>query len=713
MGSSSSTVNAEALLTEDSEPILTELGEAMLLEQPESSSSSGTGNIILDNIDLFRQYSLDAELIDLYFDRGVFYRSADLDEDSDGSSPSTGSSSSEHGEFAIEISLRKRSFLEGAIPADLQLFVYDEKFAGSPTPGMVSAEQVEPNLIRVFLTEGRSPNGVDESSFRLSIEHPGYAEYRVEFKFRKRRNYRVTFALSPKIDRNRSNRLGSDYRQYLLSWINQFWSSWDAGTTPPSLTPPFPNSFVPFYPFAHARWRLLDELSTSNSAGFMEALVEPVEFSEGNEGLVSGKNLLGVTPNNWECINRDPGGLYSFEGYAEESYELGGVKFPRTYKDPDVTFDCRSFALIGAKFIKDQISEICPGSTAQIIGIGSHYLVYVKLQGPEPCCKGSFLYEPMDGATYKDEADFCRDDPGFCESFDKPTTLYEPGNENSDGDFGNPNWEDSAEELTRIENVICGCLNGTYDAGSREAQLKQICESGDMQSWIAENLSSPPSGEPNLESPQTVECQKCVSTWKASWDCDGESWELGIIPEIKCVSEQDEPNEIEAWVEVEGKPCEKQYSIVFEEPCGSDLQCLEKLGGSLQDPELPEDEIQGCCGKWCVLDGEGKNTGDCQYGPKENWETEESLGSAGPFVADEKCEDSDCPEDCPEGYRKVTTGAEFLGTLQNFICLPDCNYSPFLCDQTHGEGFCCEENLFNSGNSCQICQKLGTLRFED
>lgn len=713
MSSSSSGEIENSLLTEDSNPLLTEAGEILKMEVGGSSSSSQTGSIILDNIELFRQYSLDPDLMELYFDRGSSYKTVDLDALYNGSSSSTpASSSSGEGLFLLEITLRKRSFLSGDIPEDLELSIFEEEIDDSTHPGIFGVERSGTNLIRVFLNNAPDPDGASAFSFRLNIEGPGFAPSRTLFRFARGGYYSHTIALSPNLDPGRSSRLGPEYRQYLMGWIEQFWSARDSGTLSslPSLIRPFPQSFVPFYPFAHAMWRLLKDFE---AADYASALSGPISFVPGNEGLVAEENFLGVSPNVWSCISN---GLYKFDGYPEGSDDpLDVPKPPRTYKDPDTSFDCRSFAVIGAKFIRSQLADVCPGAEVKVIGIGTHYLVSVNLPGdPKPCCVGSFLYEPMNGSTYKDAEEFCNDDPGFCEGFDKPPTIYEPGNENSDGDFGDPNWEDSADELARIESSICGCLNGTYEAGSREAQLKQECDSGNMQSWIANNLSFTPDAsaankEPGLTGPQSIECERCLTTWTASWDCELEKWDL--LADCSCVPEGDPPAGLNSWSEVEGKPCERQYKILSDQSCGSNLECLEKVGIPQDEVEAPKEGPNGCCGKWCVLDSHGKNTGDCIYSYKEGWELENSENRAGPFQADQKCLESDCQ--CPPGYRKVSTGAQMIGSLQEFTCQPDCNYEPFLCENTYGPNFCCEENIFNEGNSCLPCIKNRTLRLYD
>jgi hypothetical protein len=689
--------------------------------EKESSSSSTAGSVIFDNIDLFRQYSLDADLMELYFDRGVFYYTVNLDGQTNESSSSSNASSSSSDEFAIEIRLRKRSFLSGSIPADLELFIYEEKIGEVPSEGIISFERTSSDLIRVLLNSEIRPNEELKFSFKLNIEHPEYSASRTLFEFKKNKNYQTTLVLSPKVDRNKGTRLGADYRQYLLDWISQFWSAWDAGQPPPQLAVPFPNSFVPFYPFAHAKWKLLSEVSSLNSVA---SLSNSITFVEGNEGLLAEKNFLGLSPNNWVCVSNS---LYRFDGYPEGFAEaIETPKPPRTYKDPDVSFDCRSFAAVGAEFVRNQISEVCPGSTVQVMGIGTHYLVYVELQGQAPCCTGSFLYEPMNGATYKDAEEFCNDDPGYCEGFEKAPTLYEPGNENSDGDFGDPNWEDSAEELARMESSVCDCLTGDYEETSREFELKQICQSGQMQDWLVDNLSftpdpNSPNKEPNLTAPQTVECKKCITVWEASWDCDSEVWNM--LPSNQCVSDQEVPTNPNAWEDVENDPCSKKYRVIHEEACGSDLECIEKLASSEEQPENPSAPPAGCCGKWCVLDSHGSNTGDCSYGSKEGWDYEKSEGIAGPFTADEKCEESDCPKNCPPGYQKVPspgaspfrsqeTGTD-TGTEADFTCEPDCNAPEFSCIT----GYCCEENPFLSTFdqkvfSCVPCEKNKTLRFE-
>lgn len=687
-----------------------------------SSSSSGqSGNIILDNIELFRQYSLNQALLESYFNDGVTSKFVDLDDVQSSSSSGYSSSSSSDQPFLLTINLEKRSRPLESIPTDIVWYVYEQEVGGTPVANLVSVTKKDDRTLEVSLVGPDIPDGETEFSFRLNIEHGTLAPSRTRYVFRRDEPYSAKTILSNSLSGTRG-RLSSAYVQYLLGWISDFWYAWDAGNMSlvPPLTSPFANSFAPFYPFAHALWKLNEQMGVQ---GRLSSMAAPIGFSPGNDDMIRNQNFLGVPPNIWSCIGQD---LYNFDGYADGYLDGPGKPGPpRQYKDPDVTFDCRSFAVLGAKFLRDQLAGICPNASVKVIGIGSHYMCYVDLSGGgegSTCCSGQFLYEPQDGTIYKDEQEFCAEEPGFCDQFNKETTLYEPGQENSDSDFGDPNWEDDADQLQRIEGIICGCLSGQYDEGTNEANLKQVCESGQMQDWVAENLSftpeqkdgegnvTNPAEQPSLATPQTLACKNCVVTWSASYNCASEddngnpvaaNWELLPIGDWKCLTDEEMP-ELDVWLASEGNSgdaCTKVMNVRFSDAsCGDTLDCF-----NINAPEpqqLPEGAPAGCCGAWCLKDSSGEKTGECFSGPVMAWEAEESLGNADAFNADKTCDQINC---CPPGFRKA--GASF-GSLAE-VCLPDCTHPDHACDS----GYCCVENPITYGfhgtntNSCVPCSE--------
>lgn len=712
MSSSSSVPSSNALLAETSEPLLTQLGEPLLIEAQgigSSSSSGPTGNLILDNIDLFRQYSLEQGLIESYFNDGVFFRTVDLDAET------AGSSSSSSMLFSLTVNLERRSRPLESIPSDIVWYVYDEEVDGTPQPGLVSVSKTDDRTLVVSLASGPAPDGTTEFAFRINVEHPTLTASRTRYVFRQDSAYKTTSILSRPASGTRG-RMSPAYVQYLLGWISDFWYAWDAGdmSLVPPLTNPFPGSFIPFYPFAHAWWKLRSEL------GALSALADPVPFSQGNTGLVENQNFLGVPASIWDCIGQ---GLYRFDDYNPDFFQgAQPPSFPRcppggpcAYKDPDVSFDCRSYAVLGAKFLQEQLTQMCPKATAKVMGVGSHYLVYVDLAGggePTPCCSGQFLYEPMDASVYKDIEDFCSDDPAFCENLEKPTTIYEPGRENSDNDFGDPNWEDDAGELARIESVICGCLNGNYDAGTNEANLKQVCAAGQMQAWAANNLSftperkdaqgnvTAPGSSPALDPQQTLECKFCVVTFSASYSCptteegggvSAGAWELSFLKDNKCLTEEEMGGlEFGKWISDPKSACTKSYNVkVMDTACGSSTDCG---SASPEEPALPAGAPNGCCGAWCVVDSGGKKTGDCQQGSKD---AHEFSKNAGAFNADATCEELDC---CPPGYKKSSSGRPLVGTHTS-LCVPDCTQPEGACVP----GYCCSKSPFGDFSECLPC----------
>lgn len=707
-----------AVLTEAQNPVLTEAMEFMTVDASSSSSSSSVDpylTFILENIDLFRAYSMDADLVEEYFNKGVYFNTVDLDSFLSSSSSSSEPSTS----FGLKIVLQMRSNLGAAVPEGLFWSVYDEELSGSPAPGMVQITRSDNKTLTVSISPSYSPELEDHISFRLNINHPDLTTSRTLFKASRMMGYSTTLILSNSPS-GRRGVMSEEYKQYLIDWIYLFWSAWDAGdlSSAPPIAVPFPSSFIPFYPFAHALWKLKEQIGVQATFNVLSG----ISFSSGDTGLVANQNFLGVSQSVWNCMRASGDDLYYFDGYADFPPGLTPPSsFPRSqngaYKDPDISFDCRSFAVLGAKFLTDQIknSGICPKAEIKVIGIGTHYMVYVDLQGSgeeSSCCKGQFLYEPADGSTYKDVKEFCDEDPGFCEGFDKTTTLYEPGKENSDGDFGDPNWEDDAGQLSRIEGVICGCLSGNYDSGTREAELKQVCESGQMQAWIANNLAftsgdaNAPGSQPGLSGPQVLACRHCVASWSVMWDCEADKWDdQFIFPSAECFSDDEMPA-LDSWVGAKDQPCQKKfYRKLSEMTCGQSADCQDSIS-SLPAPAPPAGGLpEGCCGSFCVMSN-GANTGDCVYGHKDSWSLEKDEGRAGPFNDGVKCADLDC---CPPGFRKVDSPTPMLDA-QYSKCIKDCLSDPSICASNE----CCTPNPFTLEYECILCpDKTRSLRFDD
>jgi hypothetical protein len=514
-----------------------------------SSSSSSSENFYLSNIEAFRSYSLDADLVELFFNKGVFYESIDLDLSVDSSS-----SSSEPSDFLLRLRVAMRS--GGVVPSGLQIYLFDESVGGVSSPGAFSASWASADLAEVRLSGG-AMDGLSGLSFRINIEGSTIYPARLGFEVSTGGVGEIALSLSEAPPGRGLGRLTESYKQYLIGWIVDFWDSWDSGGGVPDFSPPFPGSFDPFDPFAHARWRL-----DSDFAGALSGYSTDVEFSPGNRGLIEGLNPLSVSRSTWECIARD---LYEFQGYTWSNALFTGITlidfvtgdYRRDYRDPDYSFDCRSFAVWGASYLRRLLSGVCPEALVKVISIGSHFLNYVDLGGSDPCCTGKFMWEPQNGAVYYD----VKDSVGYSWIYPKPTTVYEPLRENSDGDFGEPNWEldtGPGGQLERMSGVICGCVSaGGWDAGSREEELKGVCDGGGMKQWLVDNLSftvddgDPSSGVkfPGIEPREDTGCRACLMEWTASWDCSSaeEGWEVEERPYFSVIPLESLPPSPPKW----------------------------------------------------------------------------------------------------------------------------------------------------------------------
>lgn len=621
----------------------------------QGSSSSSGGNIFLDNVELLRQYSLDPDLIELYFNKGVFAQEIDLD---DAPPPENHSSSSSGFSLMIEIRQLARNPFGGSyvLPEDLQLYIYDEEVDGTAVPGILEAAKIAGiNSVAVGVSGIALEDG-QEVSFQINIEHPSISSIRRIFRFRNQKDYTHAVDVRPPIvEENR--RIDASYASYLLGWIEDFWSGYDASD--PSLVPAFvsPPDSPYFFPLEHARWKVSKELVGSLD---LRVAAGPA-LTPGNTGAVSGWNFLGIPPEIWRCINT-----------PNEDGEMLYKNIPRQISVPDdfgdwvgkdigdlltsdQDFDCRSFTAASMFFLRSQLSQLCPGVEIQSQAVvnrnirKSHEIVLVKMPGdPKPCCEGSFLFEPQTGTTYDKLYDpegkkgYCDKFPEYCADGFGDWVSREPGKEYENTGvsiFRNPDWEKAPAQVERISNVVCGCMEGDHPDGSAEKMIQSKCEDGTFGDWFKDNFAYEPDrvNSPMTDMPQILSCDR-----------------------VSCTD-----------------PSEEGQS-----PCQPDE------GGS--EPYVCE---LTCVKRWiCLIE-------ECL----PSWSTEE-IGE-GEYKVEQECITA-CK--CPPGYRKVESTTEML-SANSFTCEPDCNFPEHSCGE-----LCCEDNLFDTGNSCQPCpEKPRTLRFQD
>jgi hypothetical protein len=594
----------------------------------------------MENLEFFRSNSQDIGLINQYYNEGVFYDSIDLDL----TQPSSSSSlsllapvfASDVEEFVLQINLEIRSYPDGVLPENLDLYVYGEELDGESAPGLIILERVANNRIEARLGEGYLLDGTNKASFRLNIESEKFFSSRTKFEFTSNTLYSSDLILSIRTDGG-GGRLSEEYINYLQGWISDFWSAWDAGTLSSlvPLEPPFPNSFKIFYPFAHSYWKLLSEVGSQNQ-GSVSAL--NISFVPGNTSIVRGQNVLGVSSGVFDCMTTPPNRLYNFAGYGTPSSNVNPFGPPRTYKEPDTSFDCRSFAVIGREIIENQLKATCPKATAKVIGICTHYMVYVDLGGdPDPCCVGSFIWEPQSGEVYENAQEWLDlpDNAGCLNQFNKPPTIYEPGKENSDGDFGCPNWDDDPVAVTLLSYGICECLK-TGRSSQTDDQMKQICDSNGMEQWVKDNMGFGCGKSPSITPFENLECKLCVEEWTSTYNCELQDWENSSFPTQSCVSQKDLPKSQGEWIEKPFFNCERTFTIVTDSTCSKSYECATTPGPKSKPSGTPSN----CCGSWCELDSSGKRTGKCFDGSIDSYNTQTNVGS---FRPDEKCSSGSCP----------------------------------------------------------------------
>jgi hypothetical protein len=331
------------------------------------SSSSSEGNIFLENIALFRQYSLDAGLIDLYFNKGVSAEFVDLD-----STNPQDSSSSSSDKFSILIDLEGDEGIFGdpyVFPEDLEFYFYDESVDGAPAPGAFTAYKVAGQNTVVVSFASSSTSGSD-FQFQINMEHPDLFTIRNVLQFSENRTYSHSASTSYRIA-NSVARLEPSYITSLVSWINDFWSAYDAD--PASLMPqpprPAANLNTEFDPFAHARWKVRSELG---QIGIMAA----PELEDGKGSLtVRGWNFLGVQGDVWKCIRRKPDGLYQVyyppTTPAENLISKKSIQLEKS-------FDCRSFTAAAIFALKSQLENECQVDISYL-KVGQDYNLHALL----------------------------------------------------------------------------------------------------------------------------------------------------------------------------------------------------------------------------------------------------------------------------------------------------------------------------------------------
>lgn len=685
-----------AVLTEAQNPILTEALEVLTVDGSSSSSSIDPElALVLDNISLFRAYSLDASLIEEYFNKGVLVDEVDLD-------AFQSSSSSSAGPFSLTI-LLSRNYTDPIqrslpFPEDLQFFIYDETVNGSASSGMIHVEKIV-GIDGVLVTLNSAvPNGSDEYAFQINIEHPELDPYAAKFRFRSDRPYFHEASISY-ITLNRPRRLSPDYKSYLLNWIAQFWAGYDLD---PSFKAPIdrpPGRLqLEFDPFAHARWRLGRDLAaqypflimsgmTFDGNGLsvgMPDLTPTVDTTQGPP-VVSGWNFLGVFPQTWACISPEPPapGLYFV------------AKNDQGIPDPERSagdFDCKDYSAATIFFLRSQLQSQCPDAKVYIQYVGvtggpKHALLLVDLGGSSACCTGKFLYEPQNGAVYKTIGEFCQGGRKvYCGDNDFSWwKTADEGKENVGSWLSD--WAYDPAAMARIKNVICSCMPSSPSPGSSEEVIKTKCDAPDpaFNDWFIDNFkfAAGKTTSPMTGIPQILSCEKSICMPYPTTD------------EEKCLKDPDGT--------ITPYACEQQCIKKWDCPCrntdNSEVASYSLRGTN--KPYLSESDCGIYCqrGAWCVRSG-GNKTGECKEGTYQEQIDARDRGETGPddFVPGATCESLNC---CPPGKKKFSSSSpQLLSGSQFQVCLDSCTND--LCEQ----GYCCVENPFSPGiGECIICDQ--------
>lgn len=532
--------------------------------------SSEEESIFLENIELFQQYSLDPDLIDLYFNKGVFAQEIDLDILLLSSLSSNHSSSSSGFYLTIEVQrLVRDPFGEPyVLPEDLHLYIYDEKVDGVATPGILEVTKITGLN---FVTVGMSSNSLEDAqevSFQINIEHPSISSIRKIFLFKNQKEYtHVVYARPPVIEEN--SRLSSSYSAYLLGWIQDFWLGYNASD--PSLVPEFnpPSDSLNFFPLEHARWKLSKQLMGSlNTSGL------PVLFP-GNKEILSGWNFLGVSAETWKCINT-PNNNGNRLGKADNKADRIFIEIEdfRRYiiegkyrRGRAEAFDCRAFTAAMMFFLRSQLLLECPSAVIKAqtvenpdLGKG-HVLILVQLnplEDPafEPCCKGSFILEPQSGVVYDqveenfmglgpdglpvESPSYCDQFPEYCGIGFESWTTIEPGSENIVSSWSPLAWHQFPEQLERIKDAICGCIAPlNHPESSAEKMIQSKCNDNTFKEWFKDNFAYEPERINSLmtDMPQILSCDRVICNEELLLCQPDNNGYEPYVCEIKCVEE--------------------------------------------------------------------------------------------------------------------------------------------------------------------------------
>jgi len=255
--------------------------------------------------------------------------------------------------------------------------------------------------------------------------------------------------------------------------------------------------------------------------------VPPLQPGKGRS-TINRWNFLGVRREVFDCITRQPDGLY--KSYRKENAPISDY-INGNPPGTELGFDCRSFTAAAIYALTDQLGGVCNFEIQyQRVGQPSsnHALLYVELKGcagpgsgsaggtlPDctpDCCSGSFLYEPQSGRIYASVETYCSYNEDHCvgdKSFWRRIPIEEAEKSNT---FGDPEWENNPAERDRITNVVCGCLSGNYPQGSAEAMIKTKCQDRTFWDWFKSNFSYEPGKLPTTISdmPQILSCKRVV-----------------------------------------------------------------------------------------------------------------------------------------------------------------------------------------------------------
>lgn len=194
-----------------------------------------------ENIGSFKSYSLNQNLIEEYYNKGISTQNINL---------SNGQNN--NGNFLLEILLEDGLIGSGYIfPNNIEVYFYDEKLNDVNIEGSFNFEKViDENKILITLNQNLQQGNF---SFQANIEHRTIHTERRVFNFNEFKKYSYDITLIPSVPTS-PKRLTQEYISYLIQWIEQCWIKYESNNIE-SIDPlQDPNNGSAFDPFEHAKY---------------------------------------------------------------------------------------------------------------------------------------------------------------------------------------------------------------------------------------------------------------------------------------------------------------------------------------------------------------------------------------------------------------------------------------------------------------------------